>query len=60
MKVKVTVIEKIKEREDGKIRMITKVTQNNSRIYGKSVVLNQSPGGLLKRRLLGPSPRISV
>lgn len=54
MKVKVTVIEKIKEREDGKIHMITKVTQNNSRIYGKSVVLKSVTWRLVKKKTAGP------
>lgn len=36
MKVKVTVVEKIKESENGIIHMITKVLQINSRTYGKS------------------------
>lgn len=59
MKVKVIAGDKSQEPEDGTMHMITEVTQNNSRIYGKSVVLKldhalESPGGLLKARTAGP------
>lgn len=55
MKAKVTVVEKIKEYEDGIIHMITIVTQTNGRIYSKSVVLqSELPGGLLKNKIAGP------
>lgn len=55
MKVKVTVVEKIKGYENRIIHMITKVLQSNSRIYGKSVVLkSESLGGLIKNKTTGP------
>lgn len=43
--MKVTVVEKTKERENGIIRMVTKIMQNNSRIYSKSVLKSESLGG---------------
>lgn len=57
MKVKVSVVNNIKELEDGTMHMITKVTQNNSKIYGKLVHkfehALESPGGLLKGKTAG-------
>lgn len=45
--------------QDQKTHMTIQVTQNNSRIYGKSVVLKletawESPGGFLKEEITGP------
>lgn len=58
MKVKVPVVNNIKELEDGTMHMITKVSQNNSKIYGKLVPkfehALESPGGLLKGKTAGP------
>lgn len=58
MKVKVPMVNKIKDLEEGTMHMITKVTQNNSRIYSKSVLkfkhALESPGGLLKDKTAGP------
>lgn len=63
MKVQVLVVNNIKEHEADTMHMITKVTQNNRKIYSKLVPkfdhALESPGSLLKGKSAGPQNLLS-